>query len=706
MSALQILREKAGVLVAGVIGLSLFIFVISDFFGNGRGQRLQAKKYYELGVIGGKSVTYQDYEARIQNLIEIYKLSGNTNMTEELTTTIRDQLWEQIIRENILNDVYGKLGLGVSPDELDALVLGDNPHDIVRQLFTDTQTGEFNKSYLVNFLKSTETDATAKTYWLFFENEIVSDRINTKYNNLITNGLYVTSKQAEYENALSQRTVDFSYIVKNYSLISDSAVKISDTEIKDYYKKHQENYKKSALRDIEYVSFDVTPSAEDKAQAEQWISRTKPEFESATSPVEFINLTADTRHIGFYYSLSELPESLKEFARKEDLKAVYGPYLEDDSYKLAKILSIADRPDSVHVRHILLSTDAAHTTIESVRLYADSLYKMIKDGAPFELLAMTTSVDQGSAQAGGDVGWFKEGTMVVPFSEASFSGKKGDIVIVESTYGVHIIDILDQSKKVRKYDVGIIDRKIIPSSATNQVVYAEASQFAGTNTTYDKFNKAIAEQGLNKVVANDVTPNQKTLPGLETPRYLIMSLFQAKSGSIILDNNQQAVFELGDKYIVAYCTKVLEEGVAPIEDVRSDIVFNLTKDKKAEVIANEFKARMSEGKTLEGISNELGFTVQEATQVNFQSYSLPGAGVEPNLIAAASTAKTGIVEGPVKGNNGVFLLTVNNETTGAGEDIATVKQRLSMTIDLRGSYESFEALRKAANIVDMRYKFY
>ena len=125
-------------MVAGVIGLSLFIFVISDFFGNGRGQRLKAKKYYELGVIGGKSISYQDYEARIQSLTEIYKLSGNTNMTEELTQTIREQLWEQIIRENILNDVYVNLGVGVSPDELDALVLGDDPHDIVKQLFTDT----------------------------------------------------------------------------------------------------------------------------------------------------------------------------------------------------------------------------------------------------------------------------------------------------------------------------------------------------------------------------------------------------------------------------------------------------------------------------------------------------------------------------------------------------------------------------------------
>jgi peptidyl-prolyl cis-trans isomerase D len=705
MSALQILREKAGVLVAGVIGLSLFIFVVSDFFGNGRGQRLKAKKYYELGVIAGKPVSYQDYDARIQNLIEVYKLSGNTTMTEATTETMREQLWEQIIREKILDDVYIKLGIGISADELDALVLGENPHAIVKQLFTDTQTGTFNKSFLVNFLKSTETDPTAKTYWLFFEDEIVSDRINIKYNNLISKGLYVTSKQAEYENTLTQRNVDFSFIVKNYSLIADSSVNITENEIQNYYKNHQENYKQSALRDIEYVSFAITPSDEDKVQAEQWITRTKPEFSSATDPVQFINLTADTRYIGFYYPLNELPESIRNFVKKEDFKEVFGPYLEDGSYKLAKVLSVADRPDSVHVRHILLSPDQTKT-IENVRSSADSLYKLIKAGAPFELMAMTNSVDQGSAQAGGDVGWFKEGTMVVPFSEASFSGKKGDLVIVESTYGVHIIEILDQSRKVRKYDVGIIDRKIVPSPATNQIIYGEASKFAGTNTTYEKFNNAVAEQGLNKVVANDITPNQKTLPGLEIPRYLIMSLFQAKEGNIILDNNEQAVFELGDKYVIAYCTKVQEEGIAPLKDIENDIRFNLIKEKKAEIIANDFKSRKSEGKTIESIANEMTLIVQEASQINFGSYSIPGVGVEPSLIAAASFAKAGIVEGPVKGENGVYLLSVNNETSNPGEDLATVKQRLAMTVNLRGSYESFEALRKAANIVDMRYKFY
>ena len=705
MSALQFLREKAGVLVAGLIGVSLFIFVVSDFFGNGTGQRAKQRKYYEIGKIGDESISYQTYEQEVQNLLEIYKLSGNSNLDESTTESLREQTWQQIIRHNILDSQYKKLGIGVSAEELDGLVLGDNPHQIVLQLFTDQQTGTFNKSALVNFLKKTEVDEATKKYWLFFENEIVNDRMSTKYNSLVSKGLFVTSKQAEFDKNLSAETVDFSFIMKNYSSVSDSLVKIAASDIETYYSKHKESFKKTALRDAEYVTFDVVPSEDDIKQAEDWINKTKTEFSEATDPVQFINLTADTRYVGFYSSLSEVPAQLTDFVKKENLKEVFGPYDEDGTLKVAKLLEAADRPDSVHVRHILLGTGQTRS-LSMAKNQADSLIKLIKSGTSFSTLAITNSDDQGSAQLGGDLGWFPEGRMVVPFNNACFSAKKGDIVTAETTYGIHIIEILAQSKSSRKYDIGIVDRKIIPGSITNQRVYSEASQFAGNNNTYDKFNQAIAEKKLTKRVANDITPQQKTLPGLDNPRNLVISLFQTENGKIVLDNNDQAVFEVGDKYVIAYCTRVQEEGIAPMKDVENDIRFIVSKDKKAEILSAEFVKNNTSGKTLDDIARSMGLAVQEATQINFRSYTVPGAGSEPALISAASASKQGIVAGPVKGDNGVYMLSVNNALAASGEDLKLLKDRLTSTYQMRGSYEAYEALRKAANIEDKRYKFY
>jgi peptidyl-prolyl cis-trans isomerase D len=705
MSALQFLREKAGVLVAGLIGFSLFLFVVSDFFGKGRGQRLRQKKYYEIGEIGGEYISYQDYETRLQSLIEIYKLSGRSNIDEATSESLREQTWQQMIREKILDPQYKKLGLGVSTEEVDELVLGNNPHQIVQQLFTDPQTGTFNKSLLVNFLKQTEVDETAKKYWLFFENEIVNDRTNTKYNNLVSRGLFVTSKQTEFDKNLSGNTVDFSYILKNYASVPDTAIRIFESDLEAYYAKHKAEYKRNAMRDIEYVTFDVVPSEEDIKQSELWINKSKEELATAPDPIQYINLSADTRNVGFFIPLSNVPENLKDFVKKEDLQSVFGPYIENGSYKLAKLIAVADRPDSVHVRHILLSTGKTRTP-ETAKHQADSLLKLIKSGTSFETLAMANSDDQASAKIGGDLGWFPEGRMVVPFNNACFSGKKGDLKTVETSFGIHIIEILAQSKDTRKYNIGIIDRKILPGALTNQKAYSEASQFAGTNDTYEKFTKAITEKSLNKKVANSITPQQKTLPGLDNPRSLIMALFQADRGKIILDNSQQAVFEVSDKYVVAFCTKVQEDGIAPQKDVENEIRFALLKDKKADMISAEFIKNNSSGKTLDDIARIMGLTVQEAAQVNFRSYTVTGAGTEPALIGAASAAKQGIVSGPVKGSNGVFMLVANNITATSGEDLKLLHDRLKTTFQMRGTYEAYDALRKGANIVDKRYKFY
>ena len=705
MSALQYLREKAGPLVAIVIGLALVLFVVSDFFGKGRGQRRQVKEYYEIGKIGRNTVSYPDYDARVKEVIEIYQMSGR-NIDEFTGEQIREQIWQQMIRETILDNQYEGLGIGVSAEELDELVFGNNPHLIVQQLFTDQQFGVFNKSFMVNFLKQTEVDETAKKYWLFFENEIIKDRVSSKYNSFVSKGLYITSKQAEFEKTLMANTVDFSYIMKNYSSVADSAINITDREVSAYFEKHKDNYKRSAQRDVEYVIFNVTPSDDDVKEAENWINATKEEFSHSTEPVQFINLISDTRHLDFFYTLDNVPDTLQNFVKKEDLNGIFGPYVENDSYKLVRLLSVEERPDSVHARHILLSPNQ-YRSLEATKQLADSLAQVLrKDPDSFAIFAITYSEDQGSAQLGGDLGWFSEGVMVTPFNNACFSAsRKGEIKTAETVFGIHIIEVLDMSKKTKKYEIGYVERRIVASSRTNQGIYSEANQFASASDTYEKFNNAIAEKQLNKRVANNVIPQQKTLPGVENPRTLITALFQTKKDRIIIDQNQQAIFELGDSYVVAYCTKIQEDGIANVADVDIEIRIALTRDKKAEIIGDEFKKNMA-NQSLDAIAYDLNLQVQDALQVNFRSYMVDGAGVEPTLIATVPAATQNAVSGPVKGINGVFLFTVHSSTPSPEEEISAIQQRLSSMLQFRGSYEAYEALRKEANIVDKRYKFY
>jgi len=706
MSVLQTLRDRAGTLLAVVVGISLILFVVGDFFGRSSGQNRQTKKYYEIAEIGDDIISYQDYDSRIQNLIEIYKLSGTTTVTEALSESLREQIWEQMVEEKVLGEEIRIIGLGVSIEEVDALVLGNDPHPIVRQLFTNQQTGVFDQSFLVNFLKTTEYDPQAQMYWLFFEDEIVKTQVNSKLNNLISKGLYVTGKQAEYESNLTSNNVDFSFVMKTYGSVPDSVVTITRNDLEKYYQRKREDFRLTASRDIEYVEFEITPSEDDVLKSEENITSLKEEFASSQNPVQFINLNSDTRHLEVYRTADDLPEMLRDFALSKNLSEVYGPYVEDESYKIARLIDVGQRPDSVHARHILLSPDGTLSQ-DDLMAMADSLVDLIKSGTDFAQLALLTSADEASAQLGGDLGWFTEGIMVTPFNNACFEASEGDITTVETNFGVHIINVIEQSRSSMKYHLGIIERNITYSSLTYQDIYSQASRFAGINNTYEKFNKTIAEEGLSKKVGTDISPDQKELAGLESPRYLIMSLFDTKSKGIVLDRSEQAVFEIGNKFVIAYCTGIREEGYAKLEDVESDVRFEVIKQKKAEKLIAEMGKAIKDMNNIDDIAYSLDLSVMEATNINFNSFSIPGAGIEPAVISAASSSSEGTITSPIEGNNGVFIVAVNTvKENTQNQTVDLVKSRLSSNYQVRASFEAFQGLRKEIEIVDKRYKFY
>lgn len=705
MATLQSIRDRAGILVAAVIGLALLAFVLGDFFGQGSGPSFGSKKMYEIAEIDGKSISYQLFDQKIQNLTEIYKLTGQTNMDETMVENIREQTWQQLIREYVLEQELEKLGVMVSSDEMFDLVQGAEPHPFIQQLFTDPQTGQLNRAGLMQFLKTLDSDPAQRAYWLFLENEILQDREFAKYNNLIRQGLYVTKLETEAEQLATNKKVSFSYLVKRLTSIPDSLVTFTEDALEKYYRKSRNNYKQTASRNIEYVAFDVVPSATDIKTAKDWINNIINEFQEADDVRQFVNLSSDTPFDNRNLKLEEVPEMIREFVGLASIGDVFGPYFEDETYKLSKLTEINSLPDSVHSRHILI-TPTQNLTYEQAKLEADSLKNLIESGIDFGLIALINSDDQGSAQLGGDLGWFQEGTMVQPFNDACFEGKPGDLTVVESQFGFHIIEILEQGYPVTKYKIGTIERTIEPSSSTYQAVYSEASRFAGTSNSYERFNQSIIDQQLEKRKANNIETDDKVIPGLESPRALIRSIFEVDEGQIVLDFNEQAIFELGDKFIVAYVTQVKEEGFAPLSQVRADVELNVRKEKKAEKIAQEFQSELSDVESLEELSSKMNLNVSEANDITFNSFSIPGAGIEPAVIATAVNLPQNTLSKPIIGTNGVYVLVVNEIEEPESSDLESIHARLASSFRVRANFEAFEALKKAANIVDSRSKFY
>lgn len=702
MATLQKIRNQAGVLVAVIIGLALLAFILGDMLRSGRS--LLRGKQMEIAEIAGKSIDYKEYQQKLDELTEIYKMNSGTNSVDQKTLEqLREQTWQNMVRNYVMSDIYKDLGIGVSSDELFDMVQGNNISPIIQQLFRDPQTGQVNRSAILQFLKHLETNGTSqqKAYWLFMEKQIVAQRKYTKYNDMIAKGLYVTTAEAKQDVANRNHQVDINFVAKTYASVPDSAVTVADAAMQTYYDNHQELYEQDAARRIEYVVFPVEPSASDKETAHKWIENVKSDFASANDDVAFVNVNSDVPFDDSFYKKDELSPEIGDFAFSGKVGDIYGPYKEGDSWKLAKIEKFENLPDSVRARHILIRVNS-QADAPKAKALADSLKTLIQKGANFATLAEKYSQDPGSANNGGDLGWFRRGTMVKAFNDAAFSSKVNEVNEVQTQYGIHLLQVTKRGKTAPNVQLAIISRKVEPSSQTYQDVYSTASKFAGENQTQEAFNKAVASQGLDKRYAT-IKEDQQNINGLKDARILIRSAFNnSEVGKLVVSYEGTPIFELGDNFVIAVLTGVQEKGIAPFSAVKDRVELAVRKEQKGNYLAKEMEGKSS----LVALAAALNVNEKQASNLTFNSYSIPGAGVEPAVIGTATTLGLHKVSDPVKGNNGVYMVEVTNVKEGTDTDVAGDKTQMMMSLSYRANTQAFETLKKEADIVDKRSKFY
>ncbi len=703
MATLQKIRNRAGLLVAIIIGLALVAFLLGDLrpgttFG---GQNL------EVAEIDGESIEYPEFQKKIEEIAEVYKMNtGNNQLDDNAWAQIREQAWQTVVREIVMGSVYEELGIDVTSDELFDMVQGNNLHPIIQQLFRDPNTGQVDRNQVLTFLKAIQdgrATAQQRAYWLYIEKQIKEERVQTKYNNLVRQGLGSTKLEAQMSIDAKNRSTNIQYINLPFSSIPDSAVSVSDKDLKTYYNEHLDDYKQDASRLIEYITFDVVASEDDDANTLKWIEETKSEFETIQDNEQYVNVNSDQRFENIYQKKEDLTAELADFAFNNEVGAVYGPYKESNAYKLVKIDDFKDLPDSVKARHILIKPETVGS-YEKALAMADSLKALVEGGSNFAKLAEEHSEDVGSARKGGDLGWFKRNQMVKPFEEAAFNGEVRKLYTVTTQFGVHLIQPTRKGKEVEHVRLAILTRDIEPSTQTYQNVYAKASKFVSENQDYETFKNSVAEQKLTKKVAT-VTENQREIAGLEYSRTMIRSAFGADEGDILANNDGSPIFELGDSFVIGALAKVTKEGTASLDEVKPRVELAVKKQKKADALVAKIESK-AEGNDLEAIASSLDTEVKDATGLTFNSFSIPGVGSEPAIIGTLASLEKDQVSAPVKGNNGVFLIKVISITEGTDEDVEAEQKRLAQSLGYRANYQAYEAQRNAVEIEDNRAKFY
>jgi len=692
------LRERMGKIVAIVIGLSLFAFILGEVLR--QGSNLFKGDRNTIGEIDGDKVTYEEYTKKFDQNKQQY---GQAGLSGQFASFIQENTWNQIINEKLLDRELDKLGLAVSGDELQSMISGSNPNPQIVQAFGDPKTGQLDRNRLNTFLsnvKAAPASDPTKMQWNAFVSQMLEGKTAEKYVAIVSNGLYVNALDAKDDYESKNRLVNFKYVTLDYSSIPDNKVTLTDADYQSYYDEHKSDFKnKQETRTFDYVSINGAATKEDSAAIKDQAEKLLPQLKSSTNDSLFVQVNAETKTPLTYKKKGQLGDpKLDSVMFTAPNGFVYGPYLSNGSYKIAKLVDARVEPDSVKARHILLKADAG---LPQALAKADSLKKLIQGGKSFAELAKTFSVD-GSADKGGDLGTFGRGAMVAPFDDAVFTGKKGDLKIVTTQFGVHLIEILDLKGSSKVAKVAVVDKPIAPSPGTQNAAYNKANSFL-SSLTKDNFYQQIKKEGLTKKTATDVNALASALPGIESARELVRWVFKADKGDF---GNQ--VFVSGNQYIIPLLTEIKPQGTLPLDAVKKQMEAAVRNRVKAKQLIAKLQSAETGSSSIDQVAQKAGVAVVPVQNIVLANPVIPGASTEYKLVGTIFGSSPHQLSKPIEGQHGVYVFEVDNFINPAPLDAAKQKNekaQIAQGASQRAEGQVFEAMKDKANVKDYRSKF-
>src|SRR5690606_15681299 len=552
------LRNRAGLVII-VIGLAILAFLLGDALQSG--VPLWAKSQNQVGNINGRSIDYNEFNAMVEQTALNYQQQMGGVETPQLKNFAVQQVWNQMVSQELLNAEIEKIGITVGKNEFNDLITGPNPAQQIVQTFTNPQTGAFDRNYLSQVITEAKNNPQVRQQWDAMLEQIRSQRLAEKYSTLVASSLYVTALEAQDEYTAKNKLANFKYVLLDYSSVNDADIKLTDADYKEYYNKYKNLFRnEEETRTVDYILIDARPSSKDTAATLANIQNLKTQLAASTNDSTFVSVNADSKIPVTYFKKGQLSGALDSVIFNVPVGTVVGPYLSEGKYEIAKVLDAKFSADSVKASHILLNP-AAEGGLDKAKAKADSIKGLLAKGEKFETLAIEFSQDPGSKNKGGDLGTFARGQMVGPFEEAAFNGKPGDIVVVESQFGVHILRIEKHIGNSKIVKAAVVDKVISAGKETTDAAYTKAnnlhSEINGKN-----FEEVAKKHQLEVGKAFRLRAMDNTLNGISIPRELVRWAFEAKAGEVA-----EQIFESDEYFIIAKNAGISPKGVQPLEAV-------------------------------------------------------------------------------------------------------------------------------------------
>lgn len=729
MAIIGKIRERSFLLV-GFVGLALIIFILSDL------TRCSGPTRGNLGTIGGEVVNEKAYyenleKFRQQDAMQAQQQQREYGEREQDQTA--DRAWAATVDQILLNKEYQALGLEeISDAEFNAYLYGQDGFTLlpeIAQSFTDSITGQFSAKELDRFIEGRESakDPEMLKQWQQAKEDLRSQRKQEKYFQLLGQGVYVTKLEAKAEYTAQKEIKSISFVVRNFREIPDQDIKITGSEIRDFYEAHKKEKKYEVLagRDVKYFDVVLQPSPVDSSKFNNELTRIKSEFAAAKNDSLFVNDPKNNQSQQRYNKVANphrvqgdpnakgltYPAYMDTVFKSAAVGTVVGPYSDQGKTYLAKVLGF--NTQSLSARHILLGADkktASPEVLAQQKRLADSLAAILNaDKTRFEAFVNTYSTDGGSKEKGGKYEDFSKDEFVPEFSNFVIANPVGKVGVVQSDFGYHIIEVLGK-KDARIPLLAVIERSLVPSKETESQLKNQAYDLLYEfDAKLSKKTNILEKLNLFDTLARREGYFARPVRMLEeAPKVSGFNSKAAEHKIIQLAFDEDAEVgtlcsaPINDKgrYIIAIVSSIREEkGVPAFEDVYSTIRLDAIEKKKAD----KFLGQIGKERNLEKIARK-GSTVVNMAEVTFANPSIQSGGFEPEIVGSLfSGLKDGATTLPLVGDAGVYVIRLN-KTIKAPAATNYEAERKQMTAQLRGSVsqDAMGALRKKAEVYDNR----
>lgn len=709
MSIIQTIQEKGAKIMVVIIAVALIGFILTDYFQSRN--RSSGGSSENVGSVNGTKISFASFNNTLT--AEEKRLTDQGYPSDQATQQALNTAWDQEVSRVIMEEEFDKLGVEVSKKELGDILYGPNAPQDLKSQFTDPNTGIYNaaqaKQQIDQILKkgSPEQKASFNSYI----NQLILGRRYEKYMSLFNMATNVPRWFVEKQNGDNSLIAKASLVKEVYSSIADSTIKITDKEIEDYISKHKTDFKQNESRSISFVTFSAAPSAADSAAALDKAKKLKTELDTLTDVTSLLDREAVSQGLNYdgYRNASSLQMNNKDSIIRMPVGHVFGPFLQGNSYMLAKLQGVKQIADSAKVRHILIATmqrdqqtGQFYPVRDTVSAYnlADSIRKAIAAGSNFDSLCIKFSDDPGSKDKGGvyDFNMVTPGQMVGPFNDFALAKPVGSKDIVKTDFGYHYIEVLAQKGSEPGYKITLLPVDITVSNETEDNASNEAAKFAGDSRDLKTFDanvdKLLKPKGINKAFAT-VGPNDGQVGQLGVSRALVKEIYKANSGDVLKP------IKVGQNYVVAAVTEILKEGTMSVEKARTNGAEAVLRNKKK---AEMLKQKVGKVSTLEAAATAWGGK-QIETIDSIRMAGNQKLGYEPRITGAIfnPSNKGKVVPEALEGTSGVYVVRVDSVGATAVVEGSVAEQRKNMAAQKQQTAsDPLGALKSAATIKDRR----